>query len=228
MPIVPAACAMFAVGALSAGLFAVPAAADAKIAVLCSESALVSAVTAANAAGGGVLALTPFCTYPLTSAHGSADDGPAGLPPITRPITLVGLGTTIARAASAPEFRILEVDGAANVPHTAGQLVLEGITVTGGSAVAPYPGGGIANRGGGVFLTASSVTDNTAVAGGGIYTDNGAVSLVASSVTGNTATVFGGGGAYDNSGPVNLLASNVSGNHPDNCAPAGNVPGCAG
>ncbi|KUL43821.1 hypothetical protein ADL22_13120 [Streptomyces sp. NRRL F-4489] len=186
-----------------------------------------AAVNAANAAGGDTLALAPFCTYTLTSAHGSASDGPVGLPPITTPITMAGLGTTITRAASAPPFRVLEVQGDANVPGTNGQLSLAAITVRGGNAPAPDPGGGISNRGGAVTLVSSSVTGNSAVAGGGIYVDNGTVSLTASGVTGNSATTAGGG-IYRNSGVVSLLVSNVSGNTPDNCAPAGSVPGCTG
>ncbi|KJY42178.1 membrane protein [Streptomyces sp. NRRL B-1568] len=193
--------------------------------VLCNETALVNAITAANATGGDTLALIPGCTYTLTSAHGSGPTGPVGLPPLTAPITLLGLGATIARDPSAPPFRILQVEGAANVPGTKGQLSMVGVTIRGGSAVAPFPGGGITNLGGTVFLVSSSVTGNTAVAGGGIYTDQGAVSLTASSVTSNTATTRGGG-IYVNSGGVTMLASTVSGNTPDNCAPSGSVVGC--
>ncbi|WP_236061738.1 hypothetical protein [Actinacidiphila acididurans] len=210
-----------------AGLVAVPAQAHGQIPVACSEDALVKAVTAANAVGGDTLALAPFCTYTLTSAHGSASDGPVGLPPVTTPITLLGMGVTIERSPSAPAFRLVEVDGPADVPATDGQLTATSITFRGGKAMSPYPGGGIANRGGGVFLTSSTVTGNTAVAGGGIYNDNGGVQLIASSVTANSASVSGGG-IYNNSGPVNVLTSVVSGNTPDNCAPAGSVQGCTG
>ncbi|MFD8543257.1 hypothetical protein [Streptomyces sp. NPDC059649] len=207
---------------------AVPATAHAQIPVLCSENSLVAAVNAANAAGGETLALTPFCTYSLTTAHGSASDGPVGLPPITTPITMAGLGTVIARDPSAPAFRVLEVQGNANVPGTNGQLTLAAITVRGGKAQVPHPGGGIADRGGAVTLVSSSVTGNSAVAGGGIYVDNGVVSLTASSVTENSATATAaGGGIYRNSGAVSLLVSDVSRNTPNNCAPAGTVPGCA-
>ncbi|MGW7486216.1 hypothetical protein [Streptomyces sp. NPDC054786] len=210
--------------ALTAGLVAVPNQAHAQVPVLCSEASLVNAITAANVAGGDTLALVPFCTYQLTSAHGNGPTGPVGLPPITTQITLLGLGVTITRDPSAPAFRVLQVQGAANVPGTQGQLSLVGVTVRGGSAVPPFPGGGISNLGGTLSLLTSSVTGNTAVAGGGIYNDNGAVALTASSVTGNTAA--SGGGIYVNSGGVTLLATTVSGNTPDNCAPSGSVIGC--
>ncbi|PBC86967.1 polymorphic outer membrane protein repeat-containing protein [Streptomyces sp. 2224.1] len=211
--------------ALTAGLVAVPNEAHAQTPVLCSETSLVNAITAANAADGGTLALVPFCTYQLTSAHGTGPAGPVGLPPITTSITLLGVGVTIVRDPSAPAFRVLQVQGAANVPGTKGQLSLVGVTVRGGSAMSPWPGGGISNLGGTVSLLTSAVTGNTAVAGGGIYNDNGAVSLTASSVTGNTATSTGGG-IYVNSGGVTLLGTGVSGNTPDNCAPSGSVIGC--
>ena len=226
MPTVRPWRSVLAVCTLALGLAAVPATAHAQIPVLCSENALVAAITAANAAGGDTLALMPGCTYTLTSAHGSGPDGPVGLPPVTAPITLLGLGSTITRAPGAPPFRILQVEGASNVPGTGGQLSMAGVTVSGGSAVAPYPGGGIANLGGTVSLVTSSVTGNTAVAGGGIYTDNGTVSLTVSSVTGNSATVSGGG-IYVNSGAVTTLVGTVSGNTPDNCFPSGSVPGCS-
>ncbi|GGV00457.1 hypothetical protein ACIG0C_30840 [Kitasatospora aureofaciens] len=225
MPTVRTWRAVLGVCVLGVGLAAVPATAHAQTPVLCSERALVAAITAANAVGGDTLALTPGCTYTLTSAHGGGPDGPVGLPPVTAPITLLGLGNTIARDPGAPPFRILQVEGASNVPDTHGQLSMAGVTIRGGSAVTPYPGGGIANLGGTLSLVASSVTGNTAVAGGGIYTDNGAVSLTTSSVTGNSAT-DSGGGIYVNSGGVTTLVSTISGNTPDNCAPSGSVPGC--
>ncbi|MEU1624831.1 hypothetical protein ABZ746_05675 [Streptomyces sp. NPDC020096] len=219
---------MIGVASLAAGLAAVSTTAHAQIPVLCNETSLVTAVGIANANGGDTLALAPFCTYTLTSAHGSGTDGPDGLPPITTPINMVGLNTTITRAPSAPPFRIVEVEGAANVPGTKGQLNLAAITISGGNATSPFGGGGIANRGGAVSLISGSVTGNSAVAGGGIYTDNGNVTLTASRVTGNTATPYNGGGIYQNSGAVSLLASTVSGNTPDNCAPAVSTPGCTG
>ncbi|MFE1173968.1 hypothetical protein [Streptomyces sp. NPDC058773] len=210
---------------LSVALAAAPTTAHAQTPVLCSEASLVNAINAANAAGGDTLALVPFCTIQLTSAHGSSPHGPVGLPPITTPITIVGLGATITRAPNAPAFRIMQVEGAANVPGTQGQLSAVGITIRGGSAVSPYPGGGLSNLGGTVSLLSSAVTGNTAVAGGGLYNDNGSITLTTSSVTGNTATASGGG-IYVNSGGVSLLGTAVRNNTPDNCAPSGSVMGC--
>ncbi|TXL84541.1 hypothetical protein [Streptomyces sp. IB2014 016-6] len=155
------------------------------------RSVLVIAVLAAG------LVAVPDTAHTLTSAHGSASDRPAWLPAT---ITMAGLDSTITRAPSAPAFRIPEVDGDANVPGTDGRLNLLAVIIRGGNAVAPYPGGGIANR-------------------------SGALSLTTGTVTGNTTT---SSGVHKNSGAVNLPTGHGSHNTPDNCAPSGSVPGCAG
>lgn len=192
--------------------------------VPCSEGALVNAINSANAAGGGALILAPFCTYSLTSAHGGDGDGPTGLPNITSPISLTGLGTTITRAASADPFRIIEVDGASHEPSGQGSLNLVTTTIRNGDA-GDGVGGGIANFGGQVNLLASSVRDNGADLGGGIWTDD-SLTLTASSVHNNNAATDGGG-IYKDSGSVALIASPVFNNTPNNCGanpPA--VPDC--
>ncbi|MFF9785191.1 hypothetical protein [Streptomyces nigrescens] len=185
------------------------------IVVTCGESALVDAVNTANAAGGGSLILAPLCTYTLTSAHNSGGAGlPAGLPNITTAISMAGLGTQITRAPSAPPFRIFEVDGPSQVPGASGQLSMTAVTVSGGDAGLGV-GGGIANLGGTVALTGSTIRDSKASYGGGIYTD-GALTLLASNVTANTAGV-NGGGIFTNAGGVALIGSLVFGNTPSNC-----------
>lgn len=185
------------------------------VTVPCSETALVNAVDAANTAGGGDLVLAPFCTYTLTAAHSTGGSGgPAGLPNITTPITMTGLVTEITRAANAPAFRIIEVDGPSQLPSAQGKLTLSTITISNGDAGLGV-GGAIANLGGSVTMTAGGVRGSRASYGGGIYSDT-ALTMTASSVTGNTATV-NGGGIYRNAGSVTLLASNVSGNVPNNC-----------
>lgn len=184
--------------------------------VPCSETALVNAVNWANAAGGGDLILAPFCTYALTSAHSAGGaGGPAGLPNIIAPITMTGLATEITRASNAPAFRIVEVDGPSQLPADSGQLTLTAITVSNGDAGIGV-GGGIANLGGSVTMTAGGVRGSRASFGGGIYTDT-ALTMIASSVTGNTAT-SDGGGVFKNAGSVTLLAGSVTGNTPNNCA----------
>ena len=122
--------------------------------VPCSgQAALVAAVNAANAAGGGTINLTPGCHYALTSA----DNGENGLPVISTRIFVNGNGATIDGTNT---VRVFEVDG------PGGNLSLQAATITGGAA---DNGGGIENVGGTVTLNLSQVTGNTATqAGGGI------------------------------------------------------------
>jgi predicted outer membrane repeat protein len=84
------------------------------------------------------------------------------------------------------------------------------------------------NSGGGAVLgiTDSKAESNRAREDGGAL-DNGSgatAHLDDSLVTINLAGTAGGG--IYNLGTVSLTSSPVVGNHPDNCAPAGSVPGC--
>jgi hypothetical protein len=72
-------------------------------------------------------------TYTLTAVDNTTEGSPSernGLPSITSTLTLRGAGpdtTIIARAASAPVFRLLHI-------AASGTVTLEGLTVQGGSA----------------------------------------------------------------------------------------------
>jgi hypothetical protein len=179
--------------------------------VPCSSGALIAAITAANAAGGGTISLAPGCTYPLTSA----DNGENGLPVVTTRIGVNGNGATI--AGNNGSFRIWEVDG------PGGNLSLQSVTITGGSADI---GGGIENVGGTVTLNHSQVTGNAATqAGGGIASatfDPASVAKLTlnnSAVTSNkqtagpaTADSLGGGGIVNILGTATLNSSQVDGN----------------
>ncbi|WP_410663393.1 hypothetical protein [Amycolatopsis sp. lyj-84] len=219
--------------------------------VPCTEAALVSAVDAANAAGGGTVTLTPGCTYTLTAPHG--DDGvhgPAGLPIITTPITLEGNANTITRAPAAAAFRIGQV-------APTGGITLKAVTVSNGHAAAAGNdnGGGIlsfgavtltgsalsgntANGSGGALhstgtpsaatFTNSTVNGNTAGQGGGIASVNGTLTLTSSVVNTNTATV-NPGGIYYVAGSATLNTSTVTANTATNCTGSPSpVPGCVG
>ncbi|NJQ02460.1 hypothetical protein [Streptomyces zingiberis] len=118
-------------------------------------------------------------------------------------------------------------------------------------------GGGVADIGGDVRTLGGTIRDNTATSdGGGVYVSGSGATLrttstafsgnlagdqgggigvfgtaqarlLGSLVTGNTAT--SGGGIYEEPGSlVQLTSTPVTGNTPDNCAPAGSVPGCTG
>jgi hypothetical protein len=229
-----------------------PLAAQARTAsVACDETALVTAVTAANAAGGGTVTLTPGCTYTLTASHGDDGvNGPAGLPLVTTPITFDGNANTITRAATASAFRIAQVS-------PTGGLTLKAVTLSGGHAAAPghNHGGAILNFGA-VTLTGSELSGNTADGlGGALYSTgtpaaatftsstvktnianqaagiaslNGTLTLTSSTVTTNAA-IFNPGGIYYVAGSATLNTSAVTANLPTNCTNSPSpVPGCIG
>jgi len=177
-------------------------------AVACTETALVAAVNAANAANGGVITLTPGCTYNLTASHGNDGvHGPDGLPPITTAITFEGNANVISRAASAA-FRVVQVS-------SSGNLTLKAVTVSNGSAAGSAPagnGGGILNLGA-LTLTNSAVTDSRAAGTGGGVQSGGSgssVTFTGSTLSGNSA-VGDGGGLY-NFGTATFTSSFVDDN----------------
>ena len=173
------------------------------------QAALVAAINAANAAGGGTINLAPRCHYALTTA----DNGENGLPVITTRIAVNGNRATIDGTGT---VRVLEVDG------PGGKLSLQNVRLTGGSADF---GGAIENVGGAVTLNRSRVTGNSAtVLGGGIASATFDPSSVAkltlnnSSVSHNQETggpqdnAVGGGGIANVLGTVTLNRSRVNGN----------------
>jgi hypothetical protein len=163
----------------------------AQAAVACTEPALVQAITAINAAGGGNVVLTAGCTYNLTTSHGVGLNGPDGLPIITTVVTLTGNANVITRS-SAALFRLIEVS-------RTGNLTLKSVTLSNGRSATS--GGGILNFGA-VTLTASALTNNSALLGTGGGLSNAdtlapakasAATITNSTVTANTASGFGGG-----------------------------------
>jgi hypothetical protein len=173
------------------------------------QAALVAAINARNAAGGGTINLAAGCHYALTAAA----NGQNGLPVVTSRISVNGNGATIDGTGT---VRVLEVDG----PD--GSLSLQNVTVTGGSADS---GGGIANHGGAVTLNHTRVTGNAATqAGGGIASATFGPPSVAkltlnnSVVSNNHQTAgpqdngLGGGGIVNILGTVTLNRSQVNRN----------------
>jgi len=87
-------------------------------------------------------------------------------------------------------------------------------------------------------VTGTTFDQNTAGSGGGaIEQETGCLgtlstiltlSLTGSQVRGNSARRSGGGIYTSGPDSVTLTSSVVQANRPDNCAPAGSVPGCAG
>jgi hypothetical protein len=192
------------VGLASSGAAAV------SVNVPCSVTALVAAINAANAGGGGTVSLAAGCDYALTAPDNSEN----GLPVVTSRISMNGNGATIDGTGV---VRVLEVDG------PGGNLSLQNVTITGGSADI---GGGIENFGGAITLNHSQVSGNTAVlAGGGIANGTFDPSSVAtltlnnSTVSNNQQTLdgqdggLGGGGILNILGTATLNGSQANGNH---------------
>jgi hypothetical protein len=192
---------------LAGFLAAAPAQASTGVSVPCNTAALITAITAANTSGG-TIDLAPGCTYNLTTANNiNPMLGDNGLPVISSRITINGFRTTI--AGNNTSFRIFFVSGTGN-------LTLQGLTITGGTAIA---GGGIANLEGTLTLNRTTVTGNTATAigGGGIFSGTmgtgpvGTATLNFSQVNGNTS-LSSAGGILNHAGTLILNASQVNGN----------------
>ena len=157
-----------------------------------NPGSLVSAIEAANAAPGpDTVELVAGCVYRFVKADNTWY-GPSALPAIGSDITIEGNGATIARAPTAPPFRLLFVGADPASPSTdsyvspgPGALTLRDVTLTGGFAKGgdSWRGGGGAGMGGAIFsqgavvierctLTANnalggSATNTTAGRGGG-------------------------------------------------------------
>jgi hypothetical protein len=175
---------------------------------------LVDAITAANtdAATGGcpagsradTIVLPPGSTQTLTTIHNDIY-GPTGLPVVSSVVTIAGQGSTIARDSRAPAFRLLAV-------NSTGDLTLQETTVSGGD------GGGVANFGGTLTITNSTISGNT-ITGYGIYYPNrgggvynfGTLTIRDSTIAGNTAGV-GAGGGVGNVGTLTITDSTIAGN----------------
>ena len=107
--------------------------AHAAVNVACTQTALRNAIAAADLGGDGDLYLPSGCTVNLTGPYLSGLFGPTGLPVITAPISITGLGVgaTIARSPSASaKFRIIDVADPGVLLN--GNLTLNHITVQNG------------------------------------------------------------------------------------------------
>jgi hypothetical protein len=210
-------------------------------------AALILAINTASS--GDTVSLASGCTYTLTAVDSvdnpGAPDGPDGLPPIAKTLTIAGNGAKIARGSGAPLFRILEVKAATS------NLTVDNLTLSNGAASGGgFPvgfGGAIFNSGtltvrtstlsgnsasggsgGGVYNDAGTVTINTSTlsgnatsgaggAGSGVYTDSGTVTVIASTLTGNTANLVNGGGIANDGGSMTVSSSILAGNTGGSC-----------
>jgi hypothetical protein len=198
----------------------------------CSVAALVSAINAADSAGGGAFSLPHGCAYKLTAADNPTDGG-NGLPVVFGSLTIFGNGATITRSSSAP-FRFFEVAKGASLTLSSLTLsdgLLSASDTNGGAAidnhgtlsltatsfqnnVAPSQqgaSGGAIQNSGVLSVATSTFTGNSAVEGGGIFNQDQAT-ITGSTFTNNKATLFGGGGLVNALGTTTVSGSTFVGN----------------
>jgi large repetitive protein len=155
---------------------------------------------AAQPLGTTVSITLPAGTYRLTLGSLDIDGGP---------VTVAGAGARSVVIDATGRFRVIEVGSAATV-------TLSGVTITGGRPGAGTYGGGVLNTGH-LSILNSAVIANRATAGGGIANAGGTVLLSHSSITRNHAPFYGGGGIQNGgirnvAGTVEVSASTVAGN----------------
>src|SRR5215467_761087 len=132
----------------------------------------------------------PAGTYPLILGSLDFDGGP---------VSVAGAGARSAVIEATGEFRVLDVGSAATA-------TLSGVTITGGRGRPGAYGGGVLNTGR-LWIINSIVTANRATAGGGIANAGGTLTVSHSSVTGNHAPFYGGGGIQN--GGIRNVAGTV-------------------
>jgi hypothetical protein len=182
---------------------------------------LVDALTAANTdtatggcpagSGADTLVLPAGSTQTLTAVNNETY-GPTGLPVVSSVITIAGNGSTIVRESSAPEFRLLAV-------RSTGELTLQETTVSGGVAPVSAPPGflyvfgvGVANYGGTLTITNSTISGNASYFGaGGVLNSGGTFTLTSSTISDNFSE-YGSGGVWNRYGTVTITNSTISGN----------------
>ncbi len=130
----------------------------------------------------------------------------AGLPTITQPLTIQGLGQNLLTVSGNDLFRVFDI--AAGTPVT-----LTDMNITRGKAPDPESGGGVRNAG---TLTLSRVTVSACSSfgiGGGIGNSAGAtVTLIGCQLVSNRVTAAGAGGMSNTGGTATVLESTVAGN----------------
>jgi hypothetical protein len=164
--------------------FAQPATAETIACEAGDVQCLIAAINQANADPKQTTIRLAAGMYLLANVDNDTD-GPNALPSIVSPVRIEAEGATLARSAGSPMFRIYHVG-------PAGDLRLNGLTVTEGGVLAPANGGALLNRGGTVTVVNSVFSGNSAVFGGAIFNDQGTLTIRNSTIAQNVANVGGG------------------------------------
>lgn len=190
---------------------------------------LIAAIEAANAHGGGTIALAGGCSYALTKGQFDKGNGRDGLPPIHSPITIDGHGASIVRTNGAPVFRLFQVEDATSAKLTLNEVDLKHGD-TGGSGPALAGGGAILVTGRGTLTLRDSVLANNTSANGGAIASNGGTVLVTGSVLrrNHGTEALGGvaGAILNNGGRLVVRSSTLTDN--DSTAKGGAISSPAG
>ncbi|WP_189038744.1 hypothetical protein [Streptomyces daqingensis] len=131
-------------------------------------------------------------------------------------------GTLIMKGGALLNNRALN-DAGGGLENLRSTASLDSVEVKGNTALR---GGGINQFAGTLHLNSTTLRENIAVTGAGLRNSFSTATLDRSLITRNTAITAGGGIFNENSSSVALTASKVVRNRPDDCSPAGSVPGC--
>ena len=176
----------------------------------------------------------------VTTANGTIDDDIinftiAGCPAATCSIVLTGGEIAVNATATAGKLTIAHTSGSSIkiiisgnntsrvfFEQTGADLTLDSLTITGGNgngttnAIYNGSGGGIANIGGLLTLTNSTVSNNSVtISGGGLYINGGTVNINNSTISSNTAnggTAGSGGGIFMRVATLTLTSSTIANN----------------
>jgi predicted outer membrane repeat protein len=157
------------------------------------------AITSAESAGGSQT-INFASGLTGTIALGSA------LPGLTGNLTIDGPGASVITVKGVENSTVFTIGSGQTV-------LLENLTVTGGSSFS-LDGGGVANNGGNVTLQADVITGNVAQYGGGVF-NSGTLTITGTTISDNNANGFlamSGGGGIDNQGALTIVNSTISGN----------------
>ncbi|MBI5282049.1 MAG: DUF11 domain-containing protein, partial [Candidatus Solibacter usitatus] len=176
-----------------------------------------AAIMEANACPANPVISVPAGTYTFTLAGTGEDAAATGDLDINTSLTIQGAGaaTTIINANGID--RVFDLDPADNGVT----ITISGVTITGGNIGLGQRGGGIDTTGGtaDVILNNVVVQGNNATFGGGIANAGNSMIITASTISGNTtitdgASTIGGGGIY-NFRDLTIENSTISGNTAD-------------
>jgi hypothetical protein len=187
-------------------------------------SQLIADINSADKTGGAfTINLKPGTTFDLKNVDNTTN-GANGLSVIggTKAVdlTIVGNGDTIERVGS-KSFRLWDVaprgsltldrvtlrQGSAS--GSGGAITNQGTLMVSGCTVSEFSGGGIANSGGTVTVSSSTLSGNAAGSGCGISSSGGRVMVSNSTLSRNGAS--NGGGIYNANGTVTVSNSTPSG-----------------